>query len=93
MEIVYILMIFLGSITIFLGFVLGIKQKNRALMVNKGKLDGLKDKRPVDMTYDEIRELSMINMKSSFGFIGTMIAGFLIGGGLAIAGIVLLMIN
>jgi hypothetical protein len=93
MEIVYILMIILGFITIILGFVLGIKQKNRVLLVNKEKLDRLKDKRPVDMTYDEVRELSMINMKSSFGFIGAMIAGFLIGGGLAIAGFVLLIIN
>ncbi len=91
MDGLYIGMIVVGVIIIILGFVCGIKLSKKVSSDNEEKLSSLRQKRPVDMTYDEIRELSIINTKVSFTFVGVMILGFLVGAGLAIAGLVLLM--
>ncbi|MFA5719611.1 MAG: hypothetical protein WC939_00970 [Acholeplasmataceae bacterium] len=91
MTALYVIMIILGVIIIGLGFFIGIKLSKNISVKNKHLIEEFESKHPSDLTISEINQYQTINMKKTFSFVGMMLVGFLIGGGLAIAGLVLLL--
>ena len=91
MTALYVFMIIFGVIIIGLGFYIGNKLSKNISAKNQHLIEEFESKHPSDLTISEINQYQMINMKKSFSFIGSMLLGFLIGGGLAIAGLVLIL--
>lgn len=85
-------MITLGILIMITGVVVGFRVKNKAKQKNEAALYILNEKKPIEMTNNELRQLSKIYMNTYLGLYFSLMAGFLLGGGLTITGFVLLII-
>jgi len=92
METLYVAMITLGILIMITGVVVGFRVKNKAKQKNEAALYILNEKKPIEMTNNELRQLSKIYMNTYLGLYFSLMAGFLLGGGLTITGFVLLII-
>lgn len=93
METLYVAMITLGILIMITGVVVGFRVKNKAKQKNEAALYILNEKKPIEMTNNELRQLSKIYMNTYLGLYFSLMTGFLLGGGLTITGFVLLMIE
>ena len=94
METLYVAMITLGILIMITGVVVGFRVKNKAKQKNEAALYILNEKKPIEMTNNELRQLSKIYMNTYLGLYFSLMDGiFCSVAAWTITGFVLLMIE